>query len=830
MAKKKKKKASSIIAAHQPQQQQASSTTPSSKVQQHQVGESSVPEAEGFLSLKLKRTTAVNSKSAGGSSVKNELPTLLVAEQDAGKIGARRNDDVLVFVKNQDKPESLAGVLICRVDVVASPSVRSPSSATKRQTPLPFGTCQVHPSHHVEGLFPSAPKNVSNNDTDTNSVVSDNATQGSSSVVLQTPSPSKPQQTPSKSGFSFAVGGGGDSLISPLPATPSSYSTPKVKQKPQGNRTNSSIWITPISSPVGQDAQSILCQDASDIHITIPEDASTALTPSRLSSYKCILEQLFLANCSGRYVHSTDAITISFQGKPLALEMHVVESEGADAARKQQLLELEMETLEIQDDYPDGEDDEGDIESQLWKLLRKQLEAPTSEATQKLLLHKITRETRLTFSCQDGNVCDDKSSSYTTESVKESDSSPVSKLVAGLTPTLTRLRSLLLAPLLKPELFSGGSLKAPRGVLLHGSPGVGKSSLANQLALDLAREYPVRFRVEPVNCATLQSYSSQVGEAEKILCSIFERAALPASATTNTDKAAVGTLLIFDDIQLICKKRSGYNAGSDRLAATLLGLLDGIGSSSSSAGEQAAAKGAISNSIVILAITSDPSVLDPALRRPGRLDFELEVPAPDDPATRAAIIDFHLKDLGNDYNIPQFSDKDLLSLGKLAKGFNGADCMLSVKEALRIAIFKQQLEGEAITVKTGQHELTLTELKTAIRATKPSAIKSVTVEIPTVLWSSIGGMESVKRELREAIELPMTHAHFFDQLGIPPPRGILLYGPPGKRSYSATGCVLYFLEFNVAYTSFQRDRLFKNLNGARPGNRREDEFSSCQRS
>ena len=791
MAKKKKKKASSIIAAHQPQPQQSSSQTHSPKVQHHQVGESSVPEAEDFIVLKLKRASAVNSKSAGGSSIKNDLPTLVLAEQDADKIDARRNDDVLVFVKDKDKPESLIGVLICRVGIVASPSARSPSSATKRQALLPFGTCQVQPSHLVEGLFQSTQKD-SNNDTDTNSIVTDNATQSSSSVVLQTPPPSKPQQTPSKSGFSFAVGGGGDSLISPLPATPTSYSTPKVKQKSQGNRKDSTVWITRTSSPVGQDAQSILCHDAQDIHITIQEDASTALTPSRLSSYKRVLGQLFLAHCSGRYVHITDAISISFQGKPLALGIHVVESERAVTARNQQLLELEMEALEIQDDYPDREDNEGDMESQLWKLLRKQLDAPTSEATQKLLLYKITKETRLTFSCHDGNECDNKPSSNITEAVKQSNSSPVPKVVAGLSPTLTRLRSLLLAPLLKPELFIGGSLKAPRGVLLHGSPGVGKSSLANQLALDLAREYPGRLRVEPVNCATLQSYSSQVGEAEKILCSIFERASLPTSTTTNTDKATVGTLLIFDDIQLICKKRSGYNAGSDRLAATLLGLLDGIGSSSS-AGKQTSAKGAISNSIVILAITSDPSVLDPALRRPGRLDFELEVPAPDEPATRAEIIGFHLKDLGKDYDIPQFSEKDLLSLGELAKGFNGADCMLSVKEALRIAIFKQQLEGEAITGKTDQHELTLTDLKTAIRATKPSSIKSVTVEIPTVLWSSIGGMERVKRELREAIELPMTHAHLFDQLGIPPPRGILLYGPPGKRSYSATGCDFFFL-------------------------------------
>ena len=804
MAKKKKKKASTAL-------QLQSSPSPSSKTARNevlQVGESSVPEVEDILELRLKRSS-VSSKRVASS--KTEAPTLLLGEHDASKINACRNDEVLVFVKDKDDSELLAGVLMCKVDVAASSVRSSPGSPTKRQNPVATGTCQVHPSHFVEALFP----NDSAKDSPA-TVVTDSATQGSSSI-LPTPTPSKlpPQQTPSKSGFSFAVGGGGDTLISPLPATPSSYSTPKPKPS-KSTAPASPVWILPVSSLVGKDAQNILCQDARDIHIIV-EDSS--LTSSRLSSYKRILAQLFLAHSNGRYVHGRDIISISFQGKPLALQIQVIEPAGAAEARNQLLLELEMETLEIQDDYPDDEE-QGDMESRLWKLLRKNLDTPISE-TQQLLLHKITKDTRLTFSCQ-GDEGDDPTRS-TTKSLGGPTSSDPPKVVAGLASTLTKLRSLLLTPLLKPELFSSGSLKAPRGVLLHGSPGVGKSSLANQLALDLAREYPGTLRVEPVNCASLQSYSAQVGEAERILCSIFERASTPVSTGTNGSKA-MGTLLIFDDIQLICRKRSGYNAGSDRLAATLLGLLDGIGSTSSTR-EQMSAEGAISNSIVILAITSDPSALDPALRRPGRLDFELEVPAPDEAATRAEILDFHLKDLGKEYSIPEFTDKELLSLGELAKGFNGADCMLSVKEALRIAIFRRQITSE---VQDSSQQLTVADLKSAIRATKPSAIKSITVEIPTVLWSSIGGMDRVKEELREAIELPMTHGHLFEQLRIPAPRGILLYGPPGKRSdilvSQTSGC---FRVFHSVTHIFSVLRLLQNSDGTCLSYGRKNELSGC---
>jgi SpoVK/Ycf46/Vps4 family AAA+-type ATPase len=206
--------------------------------------------------------------------------------------------------------------------------------------------------------------------------------------------------------------------------------------------------------------------------------------------------------------------------------------------------------------------------------------------------------------------------------------------------------------------------------------------------------------------------------------------------------------------------RGGYNPGTDRLAATLLSLMDGLDSS---------------ERVYTLAITGQPSVLDPALRRPGRLDTEIEVPLPDDAPTRAKILRFHVQDLSAALDA---DDEQWLELAKLAKGFTGADCMLAVKEALRIAILAGGRNDSAGSTSLPL-SLNIDNLKAGIRSTKPSAIKSITVEIPQVLWSSIGGMESVKKELMEAIELPLTHGSLLEQLRVPPPQGILFYGPPG---------------------------------------------------
>ena len=217
--------------------------------------------------------------------------------------------------------------------------------------------------------------------------------------------------------------------------------------------------------------------------------------------------------------------------------------------------------------------------------------------------------------------------------------------------------------------------------------------------------------------------------------------------------------MILDDIHLISPRREGIDIGADRLTSTLLALLDGMTTSDDAASDTF-------YPTVILAITTNPGALDAALRRPGRLDSEIEVPLPDEPSTRLKILKFQLDSLGTESN---FSDSEWLSLARLAKGFTGADLRLAAKEGLR----------NALLLDSDDRKITFSVMKKAILSTKPSAIKAVTVEVPSVPWSSIGGMDEVKRQLRDAIELPLTHGETFRRLGIRPPRGVLLYGPPG---------------------------------------------------
>jgi SpoVK/Ycf46/Vps4 family AAA+-type ATPase len=418
---------------------------------------------------------------------------------------------------------------------------------------------------------------------------------------------------------------------------------------------------------------------------------------------------------------------VSFQGKPLELEIDWV-----DAATLGNDLEQELNRLTI---------DAGDSDTP--SLEESTILKAMGSLSNGNKVYKMTYETGIDFARPEVDL----STPFP---------GPIQQRVAGLSSVMAEVRSLLLPPLTKPEIFAKGNLKPPRGVLLHGPSGVGKSCLADQIAVELEALVDVQY----INCASLQSKTSIVGEAEGWLSRLFQ-----ISAT-----AVKGKLLIFDDIHLICPKRGGVSAGSDRLTSTLLALIDGISTTGKSAPSQ---------NVVILAITTNPSLLDSALRRPGRLDTEVEVPIPDEASTRAEILQFQVDSLG--FPLPAVSDDDWLALGKLAKGFNGADCRLAVKEALRTAILRKAIPVAVIKSPTEptEMELSLEDLQTAIRHTKPSAIKSITVEIPRVHWSSIGGMDSVKKELRDAIELPLTHSELFTKLRVPPPRGILLYGPPG---------------------------------------------------
>jgi SpoVK/Ycf46/Vps4 family AAA+-type ATPase len=240
-------------------------------------------------------------------------------------------------------------------------------------------------------------------------------------------------------------------------------------------------------------------------------------------------------------------------------------------------------------------------------------------------------------------------------------------------------------------------------------------------------------------------------------------------------KKNTSTLVILDDVHLICPTRgtAGGRNGIDRVAATLLALLDGIPSNNDNHDDSSS-----SSPFAVLAICPNPSLLDPALRRPGRLDAEVEIPIPDD-AARAEILRYLIGSYINHNIFQNKTDEDWMNLARFAKGMTGADCMLCIKEAMRMTLLRETSHNSNED-DASAFAVTWSDLEKAVRTTKPSTIRSVvTVEIPKVPWTSIGGMEDVKRLLREAIELPMTHAHLFEALSIPPPRGVLLYGPPG---------------------------------------------------
>lgn len=288
----------------------------------------------------------------------------------------------------------------------------------------------------------------------------------------------------------------------------------------------------------------------------------------------------------------------------------------------------------------------------------------------------------------------------------------------------------------------GEGFHPSRGVLLYGSSGVGKTIIARQLAEEVEELGAI---VVFTSCSSLQSKSSVVGSAEIELTKMFR--------ADCSNKRKGGKLLVLDDIHMICPRRGAPGATTDSIASTLLALIDGIGD----------------RSVTVLATASSPFELDAALRRPGRLDIEIEVPVLDSPHQRAEVI----QDLLNFARVPvsEINETCWMDVGTAAKGFNGADCKLAVKEALRYSI--------AMAGSIKQSLVSTKALKAAVQATKPSTIKAVSVEIPKVKWSDIGGMDDVKKELREATELPLTQDNPFRCLGVPAPCGILLYGPPG---------------------------------------------------
>ena len=661
---------------------------------------------------------------------------------------------------------------ICRVSIISnnndrhqnkltSPRLQSGGGPAKKNNFPKEGEAHILPSTLSQKIWDSALE------TPNGSEAKGDVLKSPVAVAPPAPAPA-PSPSPSKQQFTFeAFVGSPDNKNK----TPSKSSTPQTKPKQKAQSV-----IALLSLERSEEAYRLLTSDAERLTLRLLDSPSSSFfSKDVLKKSEKVLGRMVQALCHGRHFSSTDIITISFQGKKLQFVVEDIDcpkGEGfachvndlAESMRAMSIFDGDVEQVE---DYNDPHAMANEIIHQL------------NDRVSNPVLLRVNYQTQVTFEFD--NKMDDLPGEMPLlvlemESAKAQNLNidTSKRLVAGLDSITNHILSLLIPTLFQPERFPrSGPIRAPKGVLLHGSSGCGKSLLAEQIALNIKNAEGVHDTARVVdtvrvNCASIQSSTSIMGEAERKLTRVFE------TAERRALRDNVSTLLLLDDVHLICPRRgaAGDGTGVERVASTLLALMDGIGK-----GEQSARENENTNygSIAILAITTNPSLLDPALRRAGRLDAEVEVPSPDDQA-KSEIISLCLDNLKHENIIvPTLSESELMALSRLGKGFTGADCTLSIKEAVRGAISRQR----TLNVQASSVVLTYADIQQAIRVTKPSAIKSITVEIPRVPWSSIGGMESVKRSLREAIELPLTHSHLFAALRIPPPRGVLLYGPPG---------------------------------------------------
>ncbi|XP_042348888.1 ATPase family protein 2 homolog isoform X2 [Plectropomus leopardus] len=318
-------------------------------------------------------------------------------------------------------------------------------------------------------------------------------------------------------------------------------------------------------------------------------------------------------------------------------------------------------------------------------------------------------------------------------------------MIGGLSSQLDVIRETIELPLKHPELFSNYGIPPPRGVLLYGPPGTGKTMIGRAIANEVGAHMTV------INGPEIMS--KFYGETEARLRQIFTEASQRQPA-----------IIFIDELDALCPKREGaQNEVEKRVVASLLTLMDGIGSEGHS------------GQLLVLGATNRPHALDPALRRPGRFDKELEVGVPG-AAERADILQRQLS------FVPcSATTEEVTQLADAAHGYVGADLAAVCKEAglhaLRRALGGSHQPSDQQL--TGTVTVTLQDLQWAMSVVKPSAMREVAIDVPKIRWSDVGGMEEVKLKLKQAVEWPLRHPEAFTRMGIQPPKGVLLYGPPG---------------------------------------------------
>lgn len=320
--------------------------------------------------------------------------------------------------------------------------------------------------------------------------------------------------------------------------------------------------------------------------------------------------------------------------------------------------------------------------------------------------------------------------------------------IGGLGEEITKVREMIELPLKHPEIFEKLGIEAPKGVLLHGPPGTGKTLLAKAVASETNSHFILINGPEVI--------SKFYGESEANLRKKFEEAEENAPS-----------IIFLDEIDAIATKREETKGDVEkRVVAQLLGLMDGLKSR---------------GKVIVIAATNMPNLLDPALRRPGRFDREIEIGVPDKNG-RHEILKIHTR------NMPLAKDVSLPEIAKVTHGFVGADLNSLAKEAAMTVLrrilpdlkLKGIEEGDQIPEEIlARLMVTQKDFQEALKVVRPSAMREVLVETPDVRWNDIGGLEEVKERLKEAVEWPLKKPEVFKKLGIRPPKGILLYGPPG---------------------------------------------------
>ncbi|HYB67088.1 MAG TPA: CDC48 family AAA ATPase [Candidatus Acidoferrales bacterium] len=316
--------------------------------------------------------------------------------------------------------------------------------------------------------------------------------------------------------------------------------------------------------------------------------------------------------------------------------------------------------------------------------------------------------------------------------------------IGGLHDEIQKVREIIELPLRHPELFVRLGVEAPKGVLLHGPPGTGKTLLAKAVANESNANF--------YTIGGPEIMSKFYGESEERLREIFKQAQENAPS-----------IIMIDEIDSIAPKREEVTGDVEkRVVAQLLSLMDGM---------QARGK------VVVIGITNRVNAIDPALRRPGRFDREIEIGVPGR-AARLEVLQIHTR------GMPLEKKVNLESLADRTHGFVGADLEALCKEAairaLRRILPEVDLEAESIPAKIlTKLVVEMDDFEEALKDIQPSALREVFVEIPDAKWSDIGGLEDVKSELQQAVEWPLKYADLFEKSGAKPPKGILLYGPPG---------------------------------------------------